>query len=447
MRVLIIGAGAVGFHLARRLTEESHEVTVVDSDPSRVQRATDNLDVLAIRGNGASIPVLDEAGIADTDILIAVSASDEVNLVACLVASQRGVGVKVARVSHPEYHESTSVLSREVLGVDLLIGPEQSCALEAFELLSTPAATDFARFAEGRVVLMGMRVLPDAPIAGRFVSQLEPFAKEHSFVVAAVVKDGETIVPRGSTRIEAGDKVFFVAPAHAGRSLTTLAGHEPFRLQRVMIGGGSDEAVYLSRHLLEAGAQCTILESDRERCRDLADLVPGALVLHGDTTDLDLLEMEGVEGIDGFVALTNRDEVNMLAALLAKNCGARRAIPLIHKMEYMALVERVGLDAAVSPRISAANAILRYVRKARVSSVATLKGSGAEAMETVVGENAKVAGRPLRDLKLPSGALIGAIVRDDRVIMPRGGDALEPGDHAIVFAVPEARAAIEKMLI
>ncbi len=446
MRVLIIGAGAVGFYLARRLAEESHEVTIVDPDPDKVQRAADNLDVLAIRGNGAAIPILEKAGVADAEILIAVSASDEVNLVACLVASQRGVRVKVARISHPEHHSAQSILSREALGVDLLIGPEQECAWEAFGLLSTSAATDLARFADGKVQLVGMKVLAGAPVAGKSLSQLDVDAQDLEFVLAAVVRNETTLMPTGATVVEPGDKIFLLGPSSGVRSLPTLAGHDPFQLRRVMIGGGSDEAVYLAGHLHEHGVHCTILELNRNRCRELAEIVPHALVLHGDTTDLDLLEMEGVEGIDGFVALTNRDEVNMLAALLAKSCGARRAIPLIHKMEYMSLIERVGLDAAVSPRISAANAILRYVRRGAIATVATLKGSEAEALEAVIGEGARVIGRRLSDVRFPKGAVVGGIVRGEEVIMPRGGDALEPGDHVIFFVLPEAMGALEKLL-
>jgi trk system potassium uptake protein TrkA len=446
MRILIVGAGAVGFYLARRLAEESHEVTIIDPDPGRVQRAADNLDVLAIKGNGAAAPDLERAGLVDAEILMAVSASDEVNLVACLVASKRGVPVTVARISHPEYHSPKSILSREDLGVDLMIGPEQECAWEAFGLLTTSAATDLARFAGGRIQLVGMRVLPGAPVAGKPLSELDREVEDIEFVISAVVRDGVTEIPTGATVVEPGDKIFVVGPSRGIRKLPTLAGHEPLQLRRVMIGGGSDEAVYLARHLLDHGVHCTILELNRERCRELSEQVPAALVLHGDTTDLDLLEMEGIEGIDGFVALTNRDEVNMLAALLAKTCGARRSIPLIHKMEYMSLVERVGLDAAISPRISAANAILRYVRRGPIASVATLKGSEAEAMETVVSSSARLVNRPLREVRFPAGSLLGGIVRGEEVIMPRGGDVLLEGDHAIFFVLPEAIAGVEKLL-
>lgn len=446
MRILIVGAGAVGFYLARRLTEEAQEVVLVDSDPAKIQRASENLDVLAVLGNGASIPVLEEAGVAGADIMMAVSGSDEVNLLACFIASRLEVPIKVARVRHPEHYGPGSVLPRDVLGVDLLIGPEQECAWEMFQLLSTSAATDLARFAEGRVQLVGMRVKAGAPVVGKSLAELDRELKGNHFVVAAVVRDDRTRIPTGSTVLEEGDKIYVMSPAEEMASLPPLAGYPPFTLRRVMVAGGSEEGVYLARHLLSHGVQCTVLDRDKDRCRTLAEDLPGALVLHGDATDLDLLEMEGVEGIDGFVTTTGRDEVNMLAAELAKTLGARRVIPLIHKVEYMALVERMGLDAAVSPRISAANAILRFVRRGPITSVATMKEGRAEAMETVVGPDTGIVGQPLRDIGFPEGALLVSIVRGDRVIMPRGDDVLEPGDHAILFVLPEAVEAVEKLL-
>lgn len=446
MRILIVGAGAVGFFLARRLAEEAHEVAIIDPDPVRIQHVSDNLDVLAIRGSGADGPTLEEAGLARAEILMAVSGVDEVNLLACLAASRRGVGVKVARVRHPEHLGGGGTLSATDLGVDLLIGPEQECAWEIYQLLATPAATDLARFAEDRVQLLGLRIREGARIAGRSLAQLDRELDRRSFVVAAVVRGGRTEIPTGSTVLDEGDKVFFLAPTGEIGSLAPLAGFREHRLRRVMIAGGSDEAVYLAQHLARDGVDCTIFERDRDRSRELAELLPSALVLQADATDLELLEMEGVEGIDGFVTLTDRDEVNLLIALLAKNSGAHRVISLIHKSEYQNLVERVGLDASVSPRISAANTILRYVRRGPVASVATVKGSRAEALETVVRADSPIAGRRVDRIAFPRGAVLGALVRGEEVIMPRGSDTVSAGDHAIFFVLSDAIAAVERML-
>jgi trk system potassium uptake protein len=419
---------------------------LVDPDPERIQRATDNLDVLAVRGNGADLGVLEEAGIGRADLLMAVSGVDEVNLLACFAASRAGVKVRVARVRNPAQFREGGAVTPEALGVDLLISPEQECAWEIFQLLSTPSATDLARFAGGRVQLVGMPLLEGAPLLGRPLAELDRDLGDHRFVLAAVVRDGRTEMPTGATVLQAGDKIFLLAPAEDLPLLPPLAGHRSSRLRRVMIAGGSDEAVHLAGHLGRQGVSCTILELDRNRARELAELLPGALVLNGDATDVNLLEMEGVEGVDGFVALTDRDEINMLISLLARNLGAHRVIPLVHRTEYMALLEGLGLGAAVSPRFSAANAILRYIRKGPVASVATMKGSRAEALEVVIGEGVRLSGRAVRDIPFPSGAVLGALVREDEVIMPRGGTVILPGDRAIFFVLPEANEAVGRLI-
>lgn len=446
LRTFIVGAGAVGYHLASRLAAEGHEITIIDPDPMKVRHVEDNLDALAIEGTGAAPTVLRDAGLEGADILAAVSGIDEVNLLACQIASRMDVRFKVARLRHPEHFPEDGGLTPRDLGADLMISPETECAWEIYQLLNSPAATDLAGFAEGRVQLVGMRIKPESPMAGVSLADLARAHRRHPFVVAAVVHDEQTTVPTGSTVLEAGDKVFVLAETREARRLPRLAGYEPQPLRRVIIAGGSTEAVHLARHFEEHRVQCILLERDRDRARYLAELLPRALVLEGDATDLELLEAEGVEGIDGFVALTDRDEVNMLISLLAKNANARRVIPLVHKPEYAVLAERVGLDGAVSPRISAANAILSFIRRGRVSSVATLKGNAAEALEVVIDESAELIGRSLRDIDFPTGALLGVLVRDGRVILPGGEDTVEAGDHAIFFVLPDARSKLERLI-
>ena len=445
MRIMIIGAGAVGFHLARRLSEEHQDVVVIEQDPERARLIEEQLDVLTIRGNGASLPVLEEARIGKADLLLAVTSKDEVNLVSCLAASRMNVRFKVARVSNPEYYRTGSALSREQLGIDLMINPERECAWETFQLLNSEAATDLAQFAEGRLQLVGLRVREGAPVAGKSMVELDEDMGDRPFVTVALMRNGETVVPRGTTRIEAGDQIYILSPAAEMPFIPAMAGYRDFKLRRVMIAGGSDEAVYLSQHLAEHGVDCTILDKDRQRCAELAEMLPKALVLHADATDMELLEMEGIEGIDGFVAYTPRDETNMLASLLAKTQGARKVISLIHRFDYVPLVSRVGIDAAVSPRLSTVNAILRYVRRGNVASVATLKGIDAEAIEFDVTPDTKVAGRQIKDLPIPRGAIVGAILRNSHVITPRGKDEIRPGDRVVMFALPDAIAEIERL--
>ncbi len=444
MRVIIVGAGEVGYHLAERLSQENQDVVVIETDPDRAERASELLDVMTVVGNGASIPVLEEAGVRNARLLLAVTSLDEVNLISCLAASRLGVDYTIARISNPDYYARGSVLSRERLGIDLMINPEREAAKETFQLLQSAAATDVANFAGGRVQLIGLVVKEGAPVAGRSVARLGAELRGYHYVLVAIVRDGETIIPDGSTRIHAGDHIYVLSPRSEVGTIPPLAGYEPFELKRVMIAGGSAEALFLGELLGEAGIECTILDRDRRRCLELAEALPKALVLNGDATDLELLEMEGVSGIDGFVASTGHDETNLLSALLAKSTGAHKVVSLIEKFDYLPLVSRVGLDAAVSPRMSTVNAILRYVRRGRVMTVATLKGIEAEAIEFRVTDSAPIAGQLLSELPFPPGGIIGTIIRGNDILIPRGRDRVLAGDEVIVFALPEALPDIEK---
>ncbi len=446
MRVLIVGGGQVGFQLAKRLSEEDQDVVLIDLDPQRTTYVSEQLDLITVTGNGASLPVLEKAGLSGAGMLLAVTSQDQSNIVACLLASQFDVDLRVARISAPEYYEPDSALARELFGIDLVISPEREVAWETLQLLVSEAATEFVHFMDDRVRLVGVRIREGAPVVAKSMAQLDHELSDLRFVAVAIVRDGKTEIPRGSSRIEAGDQVFLLAATDDMPSIPKLAGYDQFELRRVMIAGGNQEAIYLARHLAAQDVDCTILEVDRRRCLELAEELPEALILHGDARDPELLEMEGVEGLDGFVALTGNDSVNMLSGLLAKTMGARKVITLIHRPDYIPLVTRIGIDAAVSPRISAANAILRYVRRGGVRTVATLKGADAEAIEFDIGDEAPILHRPLKDVSFPKGGVIGAIIRDGEVISPRGDDVLLPGDRAFVFAAPAAVPEIERLL-
>jgi trk system potassium uptake protein len=445
MRIMILGAGEVGLHLARQLSEENHDVVVVEDKPDRVRSIQDAMDALVIEGNAASLATLEKAGIERTELLLAVTSLDEINLMACLFASQYRVPAKVARVSKPDYYDHTGILPLERLGVDRMINPERECALETYQLLQSAAATEFVQFEEGLVQVIGLRVQPNAPIAGRTLAELGAAPRRSRYLIAALVRDGRTVIPGGQDRIEAGDQIFVLGePSHLPDVLP-VAGYSRFNLRRVVIAGGSREARFLARLLEDHKIECTLLEADRKRALMLAAELRRALVLHGDATDLELLEMEGIGDADGFVAYTGSDETNLLSCLLAKNLGTRKVISLIERWDYVPLVSRVGVDAAVSPRRSTVNAILGYVRRGNVLSVAALKGTSAEAIEFNVTSRFPFAGHPLQTVRLPAGTLIGAIVRDGRVIIPRGTDALRVGDRAIAVVLPEALSRVEQL--
>ena len=277
MRVIVVGAGEVGYHLAERLSLENQDVVLVENDPDRAERASELLDVLTVVGNGASIPVLERAGIRDARMLLAVTSKDEVNLISCLAATRLGVDYTIARISNPDYYARGSVLSRERLGIDLMINPEREAARETFQLLQSAAATDVANFANGQVQLVGLVVKDGAPVAGKSVARLAAELKEFHFVLAAIVRGQETLIPDGSSRVEAGDHIYVLSPSEEVASIPPLAGYDPFRLKRVMIAGGSAEGQFLAELLERHGIECTILDRDRRRCMELAEALPKSL--------------------------------------------------------------------------------------------------------------------------------------------------------------------------
>jgi len=446
MRVLVVGAGEVGFHLAQRLSEEHQDVVVIETDPDQADHASQHLDVQTVVGNGAALSTLEEASVRQASMLLAVTSHDEVNLIACLAAKRLGVEYTVARISNPDYYERDSVLSREQMGIDLMVNPERECARETFQLLQNAAFTEVAEFADGRVQLIGLKVKKGAPVAGRTIRDLRAkFAGGYHYVTVAMVRNGTTQIPKADSTIEAGDHIYLLAPTSEVEDVPPLAGYDRFELERVMIAGGSREGQYIAELLGDHGVECTILDRDRRRCVELAEQLPDALVLHGDATDLELLEMEGVSGSDGFVAATGNDETNLLSSLLAKAAGARKVLSLVHKFEYVKLVPAVGVSAGISPRISTVNAILRRVRRGRVMTVASLSGIEAEAIEFEVGSDSAIVGQALRDVDFPKDGVVGTIVRGDEIILPRGEDILRPGDDVIVFALPDAIPRIEAL--
>ncbi len=401
------------------------------------------MDALIIEGNGASLTTLEQAGIEKADLLLAVTSQDEINLIACLSAAQYRVKTRIARVSKPDYYDHTGILPPERLGVDLMINPERECALETYELLQSAAATEFAQFEGGAVQLIGVRVKADAPVAGKRILEIARLAPHVRALIVAIAREGKTIIPSGATRLMPGDLAYILGEPHHFADVLPLAGYERFNLRRVIIAGGSREAVFLARLLEEHRIGSTILEADRDRAVTLAETLRKTLILHGDATDMELLEMEGIGEADGFVAYTGSDETNLLSCLLAKNLGARKVVSLIDRFDYIPLVSRVGVDAAVSPRMAAVNAILRYVRRGSVLAVATLKGTTAQGIEFDVSPRFPWAGQPLETVSFPDGSLVGAIIRGERVIIPRGKDSLRIGDRAIVFVLPEMLGKIE----
>lgn len=445
MRVVVVGAGEVGYHVAERLSNEGHEVVVVDTEAQRLDYVESHLDVAVVEGTGASPAVLERAGVAKASLLVAVTSVDEVNLVCCMVVRGRRDMVKIARISNPDFYAGVGRLRPERFDVDVMINPERELAIDTLRLLQSSVATDIAVLSDTELQVISIPVTEEAPIVGRTLAAIDHDMGDRSMLTAAIQRDGTTLIPTGSTRIEGGDQVYVVTKPDEVSVALALCGHKVQTLKHVMVAGGSREAHYLTQFLINYGVSTTVLVADRERAKDLAERLPKALVLNGDATDVELLELEGVGSVDAFVAVTEEDQTNILSSLVAKHAGAKQVVTLVNKIDYVSLARRIGLDAAVSPRLSAANAIMGHVQRGSVTRVSIFKDTDAEAISFAVSGESPVVGRPLADIEFPKGSIVAAIERNGHVIVPRGSDVLQAGDIAIVFTLPEARGPVKRL--
>ena len=448
MKVIIIGAGVVGYTIAERLSSEGQDVVIIEKDERRVREVKETLDVKVIEGNGSSPRVLKEAGIEQADMVIAVTDSDEVNMIACLIAnSQTRIPKKIIRVRNPEYLGYEKLFVGGPLGIDFNINPGLVAAERILRIIHVPGATDVVDFSEGAVKLIGIRLDKDGSVIGKRLRDLKELHPHNRVLVAAIYRGTETIIPDGSETIERGDHLFVVALPGEIPKVLQLFGKKGSAGRKVMIVGGGYIGSYIARKLEREDFLVKIIEKDEKRCNYLAGILEKSLVLHGDGTDQELLKEEGIDDINTFVSVTNDEEDNILISLLAKNLGAKRAIALVDKPEYLSLVSAIGVDVVVSPRLASVSSILQFVRRGKILSVTTLVEERVEAIETVAMETSDIVGRPVKDIKFPQGAIIGAVCKGDQAMIPDGETVIDPGDKVIIFALRKAIPQVEKALM
>jgi len=440
MHIIVIGAGAVGSYLAERLSLEGQDVVVIEADAARAEQVQSEVDCLVIHGNGASTSTLEEARIGDAGLLIAVTSSDAVNVLACQAAARYHVPRRVARVEDPTLREQLGEL-----GVDVVIDPGETLAHELVRLVGRGRVSEMIEFAEGRLLLIGGYVARDAPLAGLSLAELRTRVTGWEWLVAAVIRDGETMIARGDTLIEAGDHVLVMARgAHVGEALG-LMGLEAEPPRKVIILGATRLASLAAEQFARKRLQTILIDEDADRCRDLAATWDRVVVIQGDPTDPKVLQSEGVEAADAVLALTGWDEVNIVGCLIAKALGAETTISRFHRFEYVSLLPGIGIDAGVSSRLAAANAILRFVRRGHVHSVVTFQDSAAEAIELELDPGSRVIGSTIQDIGLPKSVIVGGIVRGDEAFVPHGSTVIAAGDRLIVVALPEAISSVESI--
>lgn len=447
MKVVIVGAGEVGFHIASRLALEKKDVVVVDKDPEAIRRISDNIDAQVLVGSGSSPVVLEEVGLRQAEILLAVTDSDEVNLVACLAANIISPTTrKLARIRNADFDGYHDRFHEHAPHIDTVINPEIEVVKTIDRLMSVPGAVDVGEFADGRIKLIGIRLDQTARAAGIRLSKLPGLIGDSPMLVASIIRDEELIIPRGDDQLLPGDLIYLVCEENELSNVLHVFDKYEDPVGRVLIVGGGQSGFRLAAHLERKSIYTKIIEKDPDRCASLAERLNKAVVLQGDGSDQALLVEENIQDTDVVVTLTRDEETNILVSLLSKKMGARKAIAKINKFSYFPLMPAIGLEQIVSPRLSAINSILQHVRRGKVLSAISIKGEQAEVLEAVAMETSDIVGKHLRDIKMPKGSIVVGIVRGDEVMIPSGASVVEPGDRIIFFSQQEAVPKIEKIL-
>jgi len=447
LRIVIVGAGEVGFYIAKRLALENKEVVVIDKNPAAIKRMSDNLDVNVLVGSGGSPAVLEEAGLKEAEILLAVTDSDEANLVACLVANIISPTTKkLARIRNSDYDNYHSKFLENAPYIDTVINPEIEVVKTIDRLMKVPGAVDVGEFADGRVNFVGIKLNNNSDITGIKLINLQSKEGKLKPLIAAIVRNDEMIIPRGDDTFMQGDLVYFISEKDKLESTLSFFGQEVYPLKRVMIIGGGRVGVRLANLLEKQSIATKIIEKDSKRCAYLADCMNKTVILLGDGSDQSLLLEENISDVDVTVTLTSEDETNILVSLLAKKFGAKNAITKVSKFTYLPLVSSIGLGQVVSTRLSAIDTILQHVRKGKVFSAISVNDEAAEVIEAEALETSGIVGKPLRKISFPKGAILIGIVSKDKVIIPSGNSVILPGDRVIIFAIRAAVQKLEKML-
>ena len=450
MKVIVCGAGQVGFNIAKQLATEHNDVTVIDQSRELVKRVNDQLDVKSIVGHAARPNVLNQAGASEADMIVAVTQIDEINMMVCQVAhSLFNVSTRIARVRSQEYlrPEWSNLFSRNHMPIDVIISPEVEIARAVIRRLRAPGAINMIPFANDSVRVLGLLIDEGCPVIDTPLRQLTELFPGLQIRIMGIIRKNKIRMPHGDEEINVGDEVYFaVKTGHMARAMAAF-GHEEKEAHRVIILGGGSIGLFLAEQIERdhPGVSLKIIESDENRALVLAEHTNRSVVLHGNALDSGLLEEANAPAAETVVAVTDDDEVNILASLLAKSQGCRRAITLINDQAYGALITSLGIDVVVDPRAITVSSILQYVRRGRIRSVHSLRDGMAELIEGDALETSSLVGAPLREVKVPEGIVVGAVVRGEEVIIPRGSTVIEADDRVILFSSAKVIKSAEKM--
>jgi trk system potassium uptake protein TrkA len=445
MKIIIAGAGEVGFHLAKLLSYESQEITLIDSNKDCLTYAAEHLDIKTMRGDATSLQILKEARVEASKLFIAVTSSETTNITACALAKQLGAARTIARISNTEFIDQQTDVDFTKFGIDELISPESLAAGEIALLLNQYGFNDTYEFDEGALTMLGLRLSRTAAFVDKTVKEAAAMFEDLHFVPIAIQRFGTqyTIIPRGDTVFKEGDKVVFITSKGGDLELFELSGRGKSEIKDVMILGGSKIGIKTARDLSEGKFRVKLLESNRECATDLADLLPKVLILCADGRNVDILEEENIADTDAFIAVTGNSETNIMSCLLAKSKGVRKTIALVENMDYYQLSQSIGIDTLINKKLLAANNIFRYIRKGEVIAMTKLANMNAELLEFVVKPTSKICNKQIKDLDFPKSAVIGGIIRNGEGIIPEVSFRIIPEDRVVVCSLPQSLAKVE----
>lgn len=435
MKVMIVGAGKLGYKLAESMVLEDIDVTVIDYNPKVIDFVNEHLDVLTVLGNGIDINILRELNINQYNLLVASTDSDETNTLICSLAKKLGCERTIARIRNPEYMEQLDFIKVE-LGIDHIVNPDLATAQAIEKYLLKNYSFYSGEFASGKVQMIDFNIEHMEEFVGKKIMELEDFDR---LLITAISRDGDIIIPDGSTELLANDIIHVIGKSEDIINLNNRFTQDITRkgIERVMVLGGSNIGFYLADKLSRANISVTLIEKDKERCQELSEILNNVLIIHGDGTDIHLLEEERLNSMDAFVGVTGYDEENLLMALMAKQSGVPKTISKLSRQNYTKIIDRLGIDAALNPIVITASNILKFIRGGKIVSVSLLIGGDGEVTEIIVGKDLPIVGKTLEELRLPKGIIIGAIVHNGKVIIPNGKSVINANDRVVVFCLTE----------
>lgn len=445
MRILIVGAGVVGFQLSEELSKEGHDVSIIDSDPAKIKKITEKLDVLAFLGNACQPSILIKAGIETSEMVIAASNVDEINIMVCTIANKFNVKKKIARIRNLEYTGNSRILDLKELFVDTAINPDQVIIDFIGKIMETPGTMNVAEFAGGKILLRGFDISEDAPIVGKKLSELISLYSLDSFLITGISRNGEMLIPKGEDHVQAGDHIYILVARDLLPLVLPMLTRHVDAIRKVVIYGANTIGVHIAKILEDKFQSVILIEPNTEKAESAASELTKTTVLHGEATDQDLLKDANVSNADFFMALSDDDESNLLASLLSKKQGAKKVLIITDKPDYLPILDSIEMDIVINPRLLTVGAILQYIRRGRIQSVVKLRENETEVIEMTPDPKSPVVGKKLAQIKFPKGSIVGAIIRNEDMIIPDGEAVIKTGERVIVFALPEAIPKIEQL--